>query len=97
MQLAEVIGHATSTVKHASLHGWRMLIVQPLDARQQPDGVPIIALDALGSGRGDRVVISSDGKAAREMTGAENSPARWTIMGLADDSFANKTGTERSR
>ena len=84
MQLAQVIGHATSTIKHASLHGWRMLIVQPLDARQEPDGVPIIALDALGSGRGDRVVISSDGKAAREMTGADNSPARWSIVGVAD-------------
>jgi ethanolamine utilization protein EutN len=85
MQLAEVIGHATSTIKHPALRGWRMLIVQPLDARQQADGVPIIALDALGSGRGDKVVITSDGKAAREMTGAENSPARWTIMGVADD------------
>jgi len=97
MQLAEVIGHATSTVKHASLHGWRLLIVQPLDARQQADGVPIIVLDALGSGRGDRVIINSDGKAAQEMTGAENSPARWTIMGLADASLANKSGAKRSR
>jgi ethanolamine utilization protein EutN len=97
MQLAEVIGHATSTVKHASLHGWRMLIVQPLDARQQADGVPIIALDSLGSGRGDRVIINSDGKAAQELTGALNSPARWTIMGLADDSLANETGAERLR
>jgi ethanolamine utilization protein EutN len=84
MQLAQVIGHATSTIKHASLQGWRMLIVQPLDAREEPDGVPIIALDALGSGRGDRVVISSDGKAAREMTGADDSPARWSIVGVAD-------------
>jgi ethanolamine utilization protein EutN len=85
MQLAQVIGHATSTIKHASLHGWRMLIVQPLDARKQPDGVPIIALDALGSGRGDYVVISSDGKAAREMTGADDSPARWSIIGVDDN------------
>jgi len=85
MQLAQVIGHATSTVKHATLRGWRLLIVQPLDARQRPDGVPIIALDALGSGRGDRVVITSDGKAAREMTGAENSPARWMVIGVDDD------------
>jgi ethanolamine utilization protein EutN len=92
MQLAEVIGHATSTVKHASLHGWRMLIVQPLDARQQADGVPIIALDSLGSGRGDRVIINSDGKAAQELTAAKNTPARWTIMGLADD-----FGAKRSR
>lgn len=88
MQLARVIGHATSTIKHPSLHGWRMLIVQPLDARRQPDGAPLIALDRLGSGRGDRVVISSDGKAAREMTGAENSPARWTIVGV-DDQFGD--------
>jgi ethanolamine utilization protein EutN len=85
MQLAQVIGHATSTIKHASLHGWRMLIVQPLDARKQPEGVPIIALDALGSRRGDHVVISSDGKAAREMTGADDSPARWSIIGVADN------------
>jgi ethanolamine utilization protein EutN len=84
MQLAQVLGHATSTIKHATLNGWRMVIVQPLDAREQPDGVPIIALDALGSGRGDRVVISSDGKAAREMIGADNSPARFSIIGLAD-------------
>jgi ethanolamine utilization protein EutN len=47
--------------------------------------VPIIALDALGSGRGDRLVITSDGKAAREMTGAENSPARWMVIGVDDD------------
>ena len=85
MQLAQVIGHATSTVKHASFHGWRLLIVQPLDARGGPDGVPLVALDGLGSGRGDRVVISSDGQATREMVGAENSPARYMIVGVADD------------
>jgi ethanolamine utilization protein EutN len=85
MQLADVIGHATSTVKHASLQGWRMLVVQPLDARHEADGVPILALDALGSRRGDRVLISSDGKAARELIGTPDSPARWTIIGLADE------------
>jgi ethanolamine utilization protein EutN len=85
MQLGQVLGHATSTVKHPSLHGWRMLIVQPLDGRNEPDGVPIIALDALGSGRGDRVVISSDGKATREMVGVDNSPARWAVVGVVDE------------
>ncbi len=84
MQLAEVIGHATSTVKHASLTGWRMVVVQPLDSRRAPDGVPVIAIDSLGSSRGDHVVISSDGKATRELIGHENSPARWLVVGLAD-------------
>ena len=31
MQLGRVMGHATSTVKHPSLHGWRLLVVQPYD------------------------------------------------------------------
>jgi ethanolamine utilization protein EutN len=84
MQLGEVIGHATSTVKHPTLGGWRLVIVQPLDARQQPDGVPILAIDSLGGSLGDRVIISSDGKATRELIGAENSPARWMVIGLAD-------------
>jgi ethanolamine utilization protein EutN len=92
MQLGEVIGHATSTVKHATLHGWRLVIVQPLDARSKADGVPILAIDSLGGSRGDRVIISSDGKATRELVGAENSPARWMVIGLADgDSKARQT------
>jgi ethanolamine utilization protein EutN len=85
MQLAEVIGHATSTVKHPTLRGWRMTVVQPLDTRERPDGVPILAIDSLGGSLGDRVIISSDGKAARELVGAENSPARWLVIGLADE------------
>ncbi len=84
MQLGEVIGHATSTVKHPTLRGWRLAIVQPLDARQRPDGVPILVVDSLGGSNGDRVIISSDGKAVRELIGAENSPARWMVIGLAD-------------
>ncbi len=84
MQIGEVIGHATSTVKHPTLRGWRMAIVQPLDARSRPDGVPILAIDSLGGSRGDRVIISSDGKATRELVGAEDSPVRWMVIGLAD-------------
>jgi ethanolamine utilization protein EutN len=87
MQLGKVIGHATSTVKHPTLRGWRMLVVQPLDAREQPDGVPILAIDSLGGSQGDRVIISSDGKATRELVEAENSPARWMVIGLADATF----------
>jgi ethanolamine utilization protein EutN len=85
MQLGTVIGRATSTVKHSTIHGWRLLVVQPLDAAGGDDGVPIIAIDALGSGRGDRVIITNDGKAAREMVGAENSPVRWAVIGVADE------------
>ena len=85
MQLARVIGRATSTVKHPALNGWRMLLVQPLDIEYKADGEPLLAIDNLGAGRGDIVMMTSDGAAVREMMGADNTPVRWAILGLADE------------
>ena len=84
MQLATVIGRATSTVKHPSLQGWRLLLVQPLGAGRQPDGVPQLVIDKMGGRRGDVVLISSDGKTAKEMVGHETTPARWHVLGIVD-------------
>jgi len=84
MQLARVIGRATSTVKHATLQGWKMLIVQPLDVKNGPDGEPVLAIDDLGSGRGDRVMITSDGKYVREIMKSNNTPVRWAVIGIQD-------------
>jgi ethanolamine utilization protein EutN len=84
MQIGQVIGHATATVKHPTLSGSRLVVVQPLDAQGKDDGAPILAIDQLGSARRDRVMISSDGKAVREMVGAENTPIRWAVIGLID-------------
>ena len=84
MQFAKVIGRATSTVKHPTLKGWRMLLVQPLDSKGAADGAPQLVIDNQGGRQGDTVIISSDGKAAREMVGAENTPARWHVMGIVD-------------
>lgn len=88
MQLGTVIGHATSTIKHPSLTGWRLVVVQPLGADGQPDGDPVIAPDKLGSGPGQTVVINSDGNGAREMIGDEKSPVRWYVIGLVDETKA---------
>jgi ethanolamine utilization protein EutN len=84
MQLGRVIGHATSTIKHATLNGWRMVVVQPLDAAGGEDGTPIIAIDNLGSDKGSQVVLTSDGKGVREMIGSDNTPVRWAVIGIKD-------------
>jgi ethanolamine utilization protein EutN len=84
MQIARVVGHAVSTVKHPSLRGWKLLLVQALGADGKPDGEPLLAIDRLGAGSGDRVIVCNDGAGAREMVGAKDSPARWFVMGLAD-------------
>ena len=85
MQLARVIGHATSTVKHPSLIGWRMVIVQMINSLRQPEGDAVVAVDKLGSGPGSVVILNSDGKAARELIGDETSPVRWFVIGIADE------------
>ena len=85
MQLASVVGTATSTVKHATLRGQKLLIVQPLMADgESPDGDPQIAVDAVGAGKGEKVMITSDGRFMREVVKAENTPIRWSVIGIAD-------------
>ena len=85
MQLGLVVGTATSTVKHDTLRGQKLLVVQPLmmDGKS-PDGDPQIAIDAVGAGKGERVMITSDGKFVRELVKQENTPIRWSVIGIAD-------------
>jgi ethanolamine utilization protein EutN len=45
----------------------------------------LLAVDHLGAGAGDMVMITSDGGAVRELYGLENSPIRWAVLGLIDD------------
>ncbi len=85
MQLGTVIGHATATVKHPSLVGWRMLLVQPLNNRREPEADPVVAVDKLGSGPGSVVILNSDSKGARELIGDDKSPVRWFVIGIVDE------------
>jgi ethanolamine utilization protein EutN len=85
MQIGEVIGTATTTVKHPSLAGWKLLVVKLLAADgKSADGEPVLAIDQLGAGGGDRVILTSDGKSTREMMKSNNTPVRWSVMGIAD-------------
>jgi ethanolamine utilization protein EutN len=84
MQIGRVVGHAVSTVKHPSLHGWRLLLVQLLGVADKNDGEPVLAIDRLGAASGDHVMLCNDGAEARAMVNAKDSPARWFVMGIAD-------------
>lgn len=85
MQLARVVGTATSTIKHPSMNGWKLLIVQMLAADgKSPDGDPVISIDGLGAGLGQTVLITSDGKGTRELMQNDNTPVRWSVMGIQD-------------
>ena len=84
MQIGRVIGQGVSTVKHPSFVGWRLLVVQSLTADGQADGEPLLAIDNLGAGVGDQVILSNDGASARQLVGVRNSPVRWLVLGVCD-------------
>jgi len=85
MQAGRVVGTATSTIKHPSMAGVKLAVVQFLAADgRSPDGEPVLAADRLGAGVGQTVILSSDGQAVREMLKSETTPVRWFVLGTVD-------------
>lgn len=85
MVLGVVIGHATSTVKHTALEGWRLYVVQPLNAAREPEGDPQVCPSGLNAAVGQTVVLNTDGKAARELIGNDKSPVRYFIIAIESE------------
>ncbi|MEZ6062286.1 MAG: EutN/CcmL family microcompartment protein [Planctomycetaceae bacterium] len=86
METARVLGNATATVRHPSLDGWRLIVLQPLDINNQADGFPILAIDELGVARNSLVFFTSDGSSIREMVGRNDCPVRFAVQGIIDNS-----------
>ena len=92
---ALVIGNATATVKHATMEGRKLLLVQPLGpGNRGVDGEPFLAIDSFGAGVGDFVLISSDGKFTAETLGQKATPVRWSVVGIIDNAERKVQNTE---
>ena len=91
MCLARVEGNVVATRKHPSLDGWRLIICQPINLEGECDGTPIIAIDPHGAGMHQRVIVSSDGLAARRAVGDNRSPVRMMITGIIDKTESEDT------
>jgi len=86
MFIGRVMGNATSTVKHPSMEGWKLLLVKALQADgHTAEGDPILVIDSLGAGKGDTVMITSDGIGTRELLKSMQSPVRWSVLGICDE------------
>jgi len=82
---AIVVGNAVATTKDSSLDSCRLLLCQVLDAAGAPSKTPIVAVDKIGAGVGQKVVVSTDGIGAREMLGLESAPVRMWVQCLIDE------------
>lgn len=79
-----VIGRTHATTKHQSMDGQRLLVVRKLDIQDQPIEDPLVVVDAIGARKGDQVLISSDGKFAKDYVGSGSTPVRWTTVAIID-------------
>jgi len=85
MEIAQVIGTVVSTRKHERLVGSKIQVVQPLEPHSMlAAGAPYIAVDAVGAGVGEQVLIAR-GSAARKAIDNESAPVDATIVGIIDE------------
>ena len=84
MQLARVVGTVVATHKHRKFEGAKLLLVQPVTLDDQPKGVALIAVDAVGAGVHEKVLIVVEGRAAGEALGRRAAPVDAAIVGIID-------------
>ncbi len=84
MQLARVVGTVVSTQKHRKFEGAKLLLVQPVNIDDTPRGPTLLAVDAVGAGVLEKVLIVIEGRAAGEALGKKGAPVDAAVIGIVD-------------
>ena len=83
MRIARVVGSAVSTVKDSTLVGHKLLSVQETDPHNTVTGPVFVAIDVVGAGSGELVLVA-EGSAARHSVTTTGQPVDAVIMGILD-------------
>ena len=83
MILAKVLGTVVSTRKDAGLSGLKLLLAREVDGAFKPAGNQIVAVDAVGAGPGELVLIAA-GSSARLTEVTKDRPVDHVICGIVD-------------
>ena len=84
MQIGKVVGTVVSTEKHRKFTGAKLLLVQLLNLDESPRGAPLLAVDGVGAGVDEKVLIVLEGRAAGEAIGKKGAPVDAAIVGIID-------------
>ena len=84
MQIARVVGTVVATRKNRKLEGAKLLLVQPLTLEGAPRGVTFLAIDSVGAGVGETVLVVLEGKAAGDALGRKAAAVDAAIVGIVD-------------
>ncbi len=84
MILGEVTGSVVATAKHYKLEGRKLLMVQPLGIDERPRGTAVLAVDGVGAGEGDRVLVVQEGRSASMVSDRLESPLDAAVIAVVD-------------
>ncbi|HTI36199.1 MAG TPA: EutN/CcmL family microcompartment protein [Vicinamibacterales bacterium] len=84
MQIARVVGTVVATRKNRKLEGAKLLLVQPLTLDDRPKGVTLLAIDSVGAGIGEKVLVVIEGKAAGDALRRKAAAVDAAIIGIID-------------
>ena len=84
MQIARVIGTVVSTQKNKKFDGAKLMLVQPLNLDDSPRGNALLAIDSVGAGVDEKVLVVLEGRAAGEALGKKGAPVDAAIVGIID-------------
>ena len=84
MILARITGSVVSTIHHPIVDGHKLLLAERLDLTGKPSGGYLIAMDAIGAGQGETVLILDEGTGARQVLNDATAPVRSIVIGIVD-------------
>jgi microcompartment protein CcmK/EutM len=85
MILGRITGNVVSTIHHPVVNGRKLLLAECLEQDGKPTGAYIIALDGIGAGRGEIVLILDEGSGARQILDDASAPIRSIVVGIVDE------------
>jgi ethanolamine utilization protein EutN len=84
MLIARVVGTVVSSYKHRTFEGAKLLLVQPITLDDEPRGATLLAVDSVGAGVHEKVLVVMEGRAAGEALGRKGTPVDAAIIGIVD-------------
>ena len=84
MILGRIIGSVVSVIHHPIVEGRKLLVAERLDPNGRPTGGYVIAIDAIGAGQGETVLILDEGNGARQILDDTDAPVRSLVVGIVD-------------